>query len=192
MRALTYLVASSLDGYIASPDGGFDDFAMQGDHVDALFRDYPETLPGAALAAAGITARNETFDTVVMGWNTFAVGLRYGQLDPYPHLRQYVCSRTHSADEAGGEVVVTGEDPVELVRRLKAEPSARDIWLCGGGRLAAVLSGEIDRLVLKVNPVLLGSGIRALETDAYRPRAFRLTSSRTFGSGVVMNGYERA
>lgn len=188
MRALTYFVATSLDGFIAAPDGRFDAFAMQGDHIDALFQDYPETLPGAALAAAQITPENDTFDTVVMGWNTFAVGLSLGELDPYPHLRQYVCSRTHESNEVGGDVIVTSEDPVQLVRRLKAEPSSRDIWLCGGGRLAA----EIDRLVLKVNPVMFGAGVRLFEADTYRPQAFRLKSNRTFSSGVVMSSYERA
>lgn len=191
MRSLVYFVATSLDGFIASPDGAFDAFPMQGDHIEALVREYPETLPAPALAAIGITPQLRTFDTVVMGWNTFAVGLPAGLRDPYPHLRQYVASRTHTADEASGEVVVTADDPVALVRRLKAEPSERDIWLCGGGQLAAALFDEIDALVLKVNPVLLGAGIPLFASRPYAPSAFRLASSRRFESGVIMNQYAR-
>lgn len=192
MRSLVYFVAASLDGFIASPEGTFEAFPMQGDHIEALFREFPETLPAPALAAMGITPELRTFDTVVMGWNTFAVGLQSGLRDPYPHLRQYVSSRSHTSAEAGGNVVVTSEDPVALVRKLKAEPSDRSIWLCGGGKLAAELADEVDALVLKVNPVLLGAGIPLFATSAYAPRAFRLESSRRFDSGVTMNHYVRS
>ncbi|AKT42112.1 dihydrofolate reductase family protein [Chondromyces crocatus] len=192
MRRLTYFVATSLDGFIASPEGAFDAFLMRGDHIEALVREFPETLPGPALKAMGISPDNATFDTVVMGWNTFAAGFPEGVRDPYPHLRQFVCSRRHAAEEASGEVVVSKEDPLDLVRRLKSESSERDVWLCGGGLLAAHVAEEIDRLVLKVHPILLGAGIPLFASNAYVRRAFRLESTRAFASGVVMNSYQRA
>ncbi len=192
MRQLTYHVAVSLDGYIAHPDGSFDAFAQSGDHVDALVHDLPETLPGHVLSAIGIEPTNDTYDTVVMGWNTFAVGLPHGFDDPYPHLRQYVVSRTHQQSELGGDARLVDADPVGLVRRLKAEPSTKGIWLCGGGALAGVLLDEIDRLVLKVNPVLLGAGIPLFRTDSAIDRPFVLESSRPFDSGVVMTSYRSA
>lgn len=191
MRRLTYFVACSLDGFIASTEGGFEAFPMEGDHIAALFKEWPETLPGAALQAMGVKSSNQTFDTVVMGWNTFAVGAKAGVLDPYPHLKQFVCSQHHGPKDAAPDVTVTSEPPVQLVRKLKAEASTRDIWLCGGGRLAAALVGEIDRLVLKVNPVTLGRGIRLFETERYEPQPWRLEHSRPFESGVVMQTYGR-
>lgn len=192
MRLLTYHVAVSLDGYIADPNGSFDAFAQTGDHIDALIRDVPETLPGHVLSAIGIESPNTTYDTVVMGWNTFAVGRSQGIDDPYPHLRQYVLSRTRSADEVGGDVKLVAEDPVGLVRSLKAESSPGGIWLCGGGALAAAVRDEIDRLVLKVNPVLLGSGIPLFESGPTSAREFTLDSSHAFASGVLMATYEAA
>jgi dihydrofolate reductase len=192
MRRLVYFVATSLDGFIASPQGSFDAFPMAGDHIEALFREFPETLPGPLLTAAGIAPSNATFDTVLMGWNTYDVGRRVGLASPYPHLRQYVFSRTHAASPSNASFVITSESPTDLVRKLKNEPGERDIWLCGGGRLASALESEVDRLVLKVNPVLLGSGIRLFEDQEYRPQSFRLESSRAFNSGVVMNVYSRA
>ncbi|HKO51895.1 MAG TPA: dihydrofolate reductase family protein [Polyangiaceae bacterium] len=191
MRRLIYLVATSLDGYIAGPDGVIDAFPVQGDHIDYLFRELPETLPTPVLAAAGVPATTSTFDTVVMGWGTYDLGFRVGLTSPYAHLRQYVFRRSLGGPASPHDVSITGEPPCDVVRRLKAEPSTRDIWLCGGGRLAAALAPEIDQLVLKVNPILLGAGIRVFESDAYRPRAFRLGASRTFTSGVMMNTYER-
>jgi dihydrofolate reductase len=56
-------------------------------------------------------------------------------------------------------VEIVPGDPVERVRELKAEEGL-DIWLVGGGTLAHALLPEIDRLVLKVNPSVLGDGTR--------------------------------
>jgi dihydrofolate reductase len=157
VRALTYFVAVSLDGFIAAPDHTFDAFPQQGDHIDWIFREWADTLPTVGQEMVGIEPDNSRFDTVLMGWNTYAAGFPHGVTDPYQHLRQYVFSRTH--DKADGDIVVTDRDPVAVVRELKAEPAGSGIWLCGGGRLASSLVHEIDRLVLKVNPLLLGSGI---------------------------------
>ena len=190
MRELVYFVAVSLDGYIAAPDHTFAAFPQQGDHIDWIFEEYRDTLPTVGLQAVGLHADNSRFDTVLMGWNTYAAGFAAGVTDPYQHLRQYVFSRTQ--DKADGEIVLTDRDPVAVARELKAEPDGTAIWLCGGGRLAATLRDEIDRLVLKVNPLLLGSGIPMFADRGYDPRTLTRVASRPFESGVVVNEYVRA
>ncbi len=77
-----------------------------------------------------------------------------------------------------------------MVRELKRQ-EGKDIWLCGGGALAATLADEIDRLVLKVNPVLFGSGIRLFGDRPYLPRRLRPSAVTSFESGVVLAEYER-
>lgn len=175
MRELTYFVATSLDGRIASPDGDFSAFPVQGDHVEMILREYRDTLPAPALEAMGLTAESSRFDTVVMGWETYAVGLPFGVTDPYPHLEQVVATRTH-VDADLPEGIRTTDDAVGEVRRLKRQQGA-GIWLCGGGSLAAALVEEIDRLVLKVNPVVLGAGIPAFGGD-YEPGRGRCPRAR--------------
>ncbi len=191
MRELTYLIATSLDGYIAAADGGYDAFSLEGDHVEAFAREIPEILPAPALAAMGVAPANATFDTVLMGWNTFAVGLPHGLDDPYPHLRQVVFSRADRTGQVGGDVEVTDRDPVEVVRELKGEPSDAGIWLCGGSALAGVLRDEVDRLVLKVNPVVLGEGLPLFGAGSSGVVKFVLESNRSFDSGVAMLTYRR-
>ena len=191
MRELTYFVATSLDGFIAGPNGEFDAFLAEGDHLDAINARYSDTVPTHAAQILGVEADGAHFDTVVMGWNTYAVALPYGITSPYQHLRQVVFSRQHAAGERIEGVEITDEDPVEVVRELKAE-NGSGIWLCGGGALAAALADEIDRLVLKINPVLFGDGIRLFGTRDYGPARFAHTATETFSSGVVIVEYRRA
>ena len=186
MRELTYYVAVSLDGYIASPDGSFEAFPVEGDHMAALLTEYADTIPAHVAAALGIVADRRLFDTVLMGWNTYAVGLDEGVASPYPHLRQVVVTSEHTVKVDGIE---TTSDPVGTVRALKEEPGS-GIWLCGGGSLAGALATEIDRLVLKVNPVALGAGI-PLFAGHYEPQPFERVATRAFQSGVVLNEYRR-
>ena len=88
-------------------------------------------------------------------------------------------------------ITVTDEDPVALVRRLKHQDGT-GIWLCGGGALAAALVDEIDRLVLKVNPVLLLDGTPLFAGGDYRPLSFRLVYGTPYETGVTVNEYVRS
>ncbi|MBW1599985.1 dihydrofolate reductase family protein [Streptomyces sp. JJ38] len=119
------------------------------------------------------------------GRATYDPALRVGMTNPYAHPRAYVLSRslTASPDPA---VTVTDEDPLTLVRKLKAEDGPLDVYLVGGGKLAGPLLPEIDRLILKKYPVVAGAGLPAFDT-AFQPTQFTLTDSRTFvGGGVVL------
>lgn len=189
MRELVYYVAVSLDGFIAGPDGEFDAFAVEGDHMDAINARFADTIPTDLAQAIGVERTTPMFDTVLMGWNTYEVGLRVGVASPYRHLRQIVCSRTRHAE--ADDVQTTDEDPVALVQRLKHEPG-ESIWLCGGGVLASSLRSEIDRLVLKRNPVVFGAGIPLFAPGVYAPEHFDEVATTAFRSGVVLSEYVRA
>ncbi len=185
MRNLVYYVAVSIDGYIADPTGGFDAFLVDGDHASVVFGEYADALPAHAHTALGIEPPKTRFDTVIMGWNTLAPALDIGIVSPYPHLRQIVASRrTRDLDP---KITVTN-DPLTTIRALKREDGL-DVWLCGGGELAGALPPEIDCLVLKRNPVVFGSGIPIFGRAPHEPRAFTLTGTRSFESGVVVEEY---
>ena len=185
MRELVYYAAVTLDGFIAGPDGEFDAFLVEGDHMVGINARFADTLPTVAADALGIPQRNDVFDTVLMGWNTYDVG---GLPSPYRHLRQIVFSRTRTVEAENLEV--TAEDPVEVVQRLKREHGGA-IWLCGGGSLAATLADEIDRLVLKRQPLLFGAGIPLFGQRPYRPERFDAVETVAYESGVVVTEYVR-
>jgi dihydrofolate reductase len=188
MRKLTYYVATSLDGFIAGPGGQFDFFGFEGDLAATILADFPETLPAPARAALGVAGvANQRFDTVVMGRGTYEPGLAAGLTSPYPQLRQYVFSRTLAGTDPAVEVVAG--DPVGFVRKLKQQ-GGLGIWLCGGGKLAGVLRDEIDELIIKINPVVLGAGIPLFDAD-FRPEQVRLAETRPFATGAIMATYVR-
>lgn len=182
MRRLVYFVAVSVDGFIASPTGAFDFFPMEGDHITAQIQELPETLPRHVRQLLGLPDEARRFGAVVMGSKTYEPALGEGIHDPYAPLETVVFSRRLPA-AVEGRLRVTADDPVAVVRALKAQPGG-DIWLCGGGRLAAALAPEIDELVLKVNPVLVGDGV-PLVAGGFAPRRLTLRDRRAFDSGVT-------
>ncbi|GAA2732572.1 dihydrofolate reductase family protein [Pedococcus aerophilus] len=188
MRDATYYVATSLDGRIAAPDGDWSAFPVEGDHMATIVGEYTDTLPGHVQSALGLTADCSMFDTVLMGWSTYTPALDVGIDSPYPHLRQVVAS---SRDRTVPDDVELTADPLGRLRELKQEDGT-GIWVAGGGTLAGAVIDEIDHLVLKINPVVLGAGIPVLGSTTYAARDFRRTRLRSFESGVVIAEYSRA
>lgn len=189
MRELVYYVAVSIDGYIAGPGGEFDQFLFTGDHAEAITAEFPDAIPTHLAEQIGIEQPRERFDTVLMGAGTYAVGLPDAP-SPYRHLDQYVFTHREYAPQPG--LTFTDANPAQLVRALKAREGA-DIWLCGGGNLAAQLASEIDRLDLKRNPVLFGAGIPLFSPGTYTGEQCEWDRSRAvaFDSGVVLEEYVR-
>ena len=187
MRELVYYVGVSIDGFIAGPDGEFDAFLFEGDHAEYIIAELPDAIPTDIAAQVGISQRGERFDAVLMGAGTYSVGLPDAP-SPYRHLDQYLF--THRALAPQENLTVTAEDPAHLVRELKAREGA-DIWLCGGGNLAAQLADEIDRLVLKRNPVMFGAGIPLFAPGTYAPVQWDRVRAVAFDSGVVLEEYVR-
>jgi dihydrofolate reductase len=188
MRDLVYYVAVSLDGYIAAPDGNFDAFPVEGDHMPVLLSEFTDAVPAHVLSAIGMNAPLDRFDTVIQGWNSYAVALAEGIERPYAHLREYVATSSHT--EALDGVTFT-PDALATVRELKQE-QGKDIYLCGGGELAGGLLPEIDRLILKRNPVVLGDGIRLFGHVDATTVHFTLERCRSFGSGVIVEEYRHS
>ncbi|WP_078488914.1 dihydrofolate reductase family protein [Streptomyces sp. Mg1] len=188
MRKLTYYVGTTLDGFIAGPDGQFDFFPFEGDLAAALLAEYPETIPAHGRGPLGLDGvANKRFDTVLMGRVTYEPGLAAGVTSPYPHLKQYVFSRTLAQLDPAVEVVPT--DPVAFVRDLKKQ-DGEGIWLCGGANLAGQLLEEIDELIIKRYPVVIGSGIPLFDAP-FRPSGFKLTDSRVFNTGAAITTYAK-
>ncbi|MGO4200189.1 dihydrofolate reductase family protein [Rhodococcus sp. TAF43] len=189
MRKLVYYVAVSLDGYIAGPGGEVDFYPLSDSMAAWINERYPETVPTHIRPQAGLQdAPNRAFDTIIMGRGTYEPALAVGITSPYAHLRQLVVSTTLGTipDPA---VELVSNDPVEAVRKLKAEDGL-DIWLAGGGQLAGALLPEIDELIVKSYPVVGGAGLPAF-AGPFRPTAFTRTDLTSFDNGASVSWFSR-
>jgi dihydrofolate reductase len=169
MRRITYGGATSLDNFLARPDGAVD------------------WLMWSKEAAAITGAFWKTIDTILMGRKTYEVAVRMGHAAGSPGMTTYIFSRTLAEVQPGTTLV--RDDAVEFVRRLKDEPG-KDICLMGGGELArSLFEGDlIDEVGFNIHPVLLGAGIPALHPMT-RQIDLELAECQRFTNGCVYVTY---
>ncbi|MBF6168944.1 dihydrofolate reductase family protein [Streptomyces gardneri] len=191
MRKLVYYIGMSVDGYIAGPAGEYDFYPYDDEMAAWINASYPEFVPSHVRPQAGmpVDEPNKRCDSVVMGRGTYAPALAIGVTSPYAHLKQYVVSSTLGRIDDPAVELVDG-DPVEFVRELKRAEGG-DIWLAGGGKLAAGLLGEIDEMILKCYPVVAGAGVPVF-SGAFRPTLFTPVQRKEFGNGAQVVRFTRA
>lgn len=168
-------IATSLDGYIARPDGGLDWLEGVGSEMS---HDY------------GYDTFFSSVDTLVMGRHTFEVVLGFGGDWPYGD-RKIVVMTTRALEippELAASVSTSSESPGALVERLGAE-GRRHLYVDGGITIQRFLeAGLIDEMTISVMPVLIGEGI-SLFGPTGRDIHVELVDSRGYPSGVVQSRY---
>jgi dihydrofolate reductase len=192
LRKLTYFIACSIDGFIGdeSGDAAFMIPLVDEEFFEFLKTEYPETLPTHGRRPLGIDdLPNKRFDTVIQGRASYDLALKEGVTSPYAHMREYVASRTLT-ESPDPNVEIIGDDLVGRVRELKAEDGEFGIYLCGGSQIAGELLDEIDEIVVKTYPIILGSGMPMFRSG-FSVTHFELADFRTFKSGVFVRTYSR-
>ncbi len=170
MRRIRYSVAASLDGYIASPDGGFDWIIMD--------------------PAIDFAAMYDAVGGLLMGRASYDVTVTMGGTGG-PALPTYVYSRTLPEGERDGVTFV--RDAVPHVRGLK-DTDGKTLWLWGGGHLFRELAaaGLVDEVEVAIIPVLLGGGLPLLATPGPQ-LSLTLRRQHTYeSSGIVILSYDVA
>lgn len=144
MNKLIYYVATSLDGYISGVNGDISMFQFHEKAVEKYKRDLRK------------------FSTVIMGRKTYEFGYQYG-LAPgqpaYPHMEHYIFSDSLTISELSKTVHIEKMNSERIKDNMNSSPT--DVYLCGGGQFTGWLldHGLIDQLKLKLNPIVLGTGV---------------------------------
>ena len=175
MPKIVYYVATSLDGFISGPNNDNSRFASGGDGVEKYLEDL------------------KVFSTVIMGRKTYEYGYAFG-LKPgqpaYPHMQHHIFSKGLKFDTQH-EQVHTESPSIQRVKEIR-DNSPTDVYLCGGGDFAGWLLDHdlIDVLKLKINPIVLGEGIR-LFGNSTTQATFDLSNSQRFENGMHIITYTK-
>ena len=185
MRAVTFSMSASLDGYIVGPDGGFDWTVPD----KKVFRFWIDEIRGVDVHLMG----RRLYETMLY-WDTVdQASLDEAELEwaaLWKPLPKVVFSTTLSAVEGNARLVSSGL--AEEIERLRAEPGDGEIAI-GGAMLAAEAAALdlIDEYRVMVYPVLVGGGIPFFPQRERRVD-LELVETRTFSSRVVYLRYRVA
>jgi dihydrofolate reductase len=184
MRAVTYSMSVSLDGYIVGPDGGFDWTAPEPD----VFRFWIDEIRQVDVHLLG----RRLYETMLY-WETADQDRSLDDAERewtalWNPLPKVVFSTTLSTVRGGNARLASGGLAKEI-ERLRAEPGEGEIAI-GGATLAAEAGalGLIDEYRVMVYPVLVGGGIPFFPRDERRVD-LELVETRTFASKFVYLRY---
>jgi dihydrofolate reductase len=160
-------IATSLDGYIARPDGGID------------WLEIVEPLDDSH----GYEAFFGSIDTIVVGRGTYDTAAGF---PTWPYAGKRVIVLTHRPVEPRhGEELHAGS-PADVLPRLAG---ARHVYVDGGKVISQFLAaGLIDDLTISVIPIILGAGIR-LFLGGEGEHRLDLESHRTWPTGLAQLRY---
>jgi dihydrofolate reductase len=170
-RTILY-IATSLDGYIATPDGGVEWLAG-----------YDDSLAGFDDFIAGIGA-------AAMGRESYEFAARHD----WPYADMPVGVLTGRPIDHPPPGVFAHPGPASELLTTLHKRSDKDIWLVGGGMtIRAFLDANlIDLARIFVIPTLLGNGVPLFPKGACNVKKLEFAGMEPFESGVVELTYERA
>jgi dihydrofolate reductase len=183
MRKFKLQVQTTVDGYMAGPNGEMDwmTFPWTDDvnaYIGALMKPVDCIVLGRRLAEGFIPA-----------WASGPEGEDKESIDWMNNTPKVVISNTLT-ESPWENAVVAGGDLAETVNKLKAQPGG-DIITYGGAKLVSdlIAKGLIDELHLFVNPTAIGTGMPVFANIGAHQR-FRLVAARPFDCGITAMHFE--
>lgn len=169
MSRTIYYTATSLDGFLATPD----------DSLDWLFeQDHDPDGPMSHTTFA------DRIGALAMGATTYRwlVDHLAASGEPWPyHQPTWVFTHREQPPIAAADVRFTEAPVADVHAEMSAAAGAKDLWLVGGGDLAAqfALAGLLDEITVSIAAVTLGAG-RPLFTRAFNLELEELDRNRAF------------
>ena len=176
MLEIVYYAAASLDGFIATPDGGVDWLPP----IEAGGEDY------------GYYDFYGSVDAVLLGSGTYEK-IQQNAAWPYAGKPCWVFTRQRRyAKSSKADITFTGAPPERIAEEIAGQGLKR-AWIVGGGKLAASFRerGLITTYGIGLVPAIVGAGVPLLEARGPLDR-LTLTGCQAYPDGVVMLWYRRA
>lgn len=186
MRKLVSFVHLSLDGFVASAQGGLDWVSI----TEELFDYVGQRIQQTDTALYG----RVTYQMMEAYWPTAAAQPNASKHDLehshwYKNVRKVVLSKT-LADKNDANTKIIRSQLSDEITQLK-QGAGSEILVFGSPSATHALMAEnlIDEYWIFLNPVLLGQGIPLFKNIQGRT-SLKLITSKTFASGVVCLHYE--
>jgi len=191
MRTITVFNSVSLDGVMQAP-GRPDEDRRDGFRHGGWAVSYADpvmaSFAGEGLAReGGLLFGRRTYEDFYSVWpnrgdNPFT--------DVLNRRQKYVASRTLTEPLPWRNSTLLKGDAIEAVANLKQE-SDEDLLILGSGELIRSLMPRklIDRFILLIHPLVLGSGRRLFADDGHL-QALKLVDSKPTSTGVLITTYQ--
>lgn len=183
----------SLDGVVQAPGGPEEDTSGGFRHGGWSFPFFDPDVMGSAMGEV-----SERSEALLQGRRTYQISAqawpeRHG--DPFSDwingTQKYVVSDSLSEDGLtwGPAKLIRGRDLVETVAGLRKQPGG-DIYIYGSLSVvrALLVAGQVDELILMIEPITLGGGKTLFPTDG-EARTYELLSAKTAATGVQVCRY---
>jgi len=174
--AVKVYVATSLDGFIAGPNGELD-WLME--------------IPNPEQSDHGFADFMAGIDAIVVGRNTFQSLLTFDAWSY--HMPVFVLSNTldEVPETLRGKAEIVSGDPESVVDQL-AKRGRTNLYIDGGRVIQSFLERDlIDEMIITRVPVLLGDGIPLFGRTKQRLE-FKTWRTEELGQGLVKSCYARA
>lgn len=176
-----YYTASSLDGFIATPDDSLEWLFPLGDINDTSF---PQFFAGVGALAMGSATYQWMLDHVV------TPGSPHGGKWPYAQPC-WVFSSRNLPPIPGADIRFTRGDVKPVHEAMQKAAEGKNVWLVGGGDLVGQFhdAGLLDEVIVQVGSVTLGAGKPLLPRKITSP-PLQLVAVRQVGTGFAELRYE--
>jgi dihydrofolate reductase len=186
MTKVSVFNSVSLDGYFTDP-GGDMSWAHKNDPEWTKFStDNAQGTDGAFLFG------RKTYELMKSFWPTEQARQQMPQIAHTMNAKQKIVFSKTVKDATWQNTRLVHGSPVEEVHKLK-QGNAPDLLVMGSGTIIAQLAEAdlIDDYTIIVCSLVLGAG-RTMFEGVKRKIPLKLTRSRSFANGNVVNWYERA
>jgi dihydrofolate reductase len=171
-----YYTASSLDGFIATEDHSIDWLFPLADINQSSYPEFIEQIGAIAMGSG-------TYEWLLN--NADAVIAEVGS--PWPYTQPvWVFSHRTLPIIADADIHYVQGDVREHHTQMCAAAAGKNIWIAGGGELAAQFYdvGLLDEMIIQIGSVTLGSGRPVFPRQTLSP-ALKLKSVQQMGEGMA-------
>jgi len=172
--------ASSLDGFLATPDDNIDWLLQFGNGVSS----YAEFIANVGALAMGAA----TYEWLLRQH----VRPDTPEQQPWPYAQPaWVFTHRSLPAVPGADIRFVSGDVVPVHAAMQAAAGDRNLWIVGGGELVGQFwdRGLLDELIVQIAPVTLGAGKPLLPRSIHTP-PLRLRSVAPLGDTFVELRYE--